>query len=99
MALQAKPVIEPTVEADFTFASTAPFHLQRGGTLQPVTLRYAIYGDLQKHRDRVVFACHALSGSARIHEWWPELLGPGLPFDPERYAILGINLLGSCYGS
>ena len=99
MAQDARPKVEPTVEADFTFASAAPFQLQHGGSLQSATLHYCIYGDLEKNRDRVIFVCHALSGSARIHDWWPELLGPGLPFDPERYAILGINFIGSCYGS
>jgi len=91
--------IQPTVEADFTFAHTEPFALERGGQLQPVTLRYAIYGDLDRCRDRVVLVCHALSGSARVADWWPELFGAGLPFDIEKFAILGINLLGSCYGS
>ena len=90
---------QPTVEADFTLALTEPFALERGGQLQPVTLRYAIYGDLDRCRDRVVLVCHALSGSARVADWWPELFGAGLPFDTEKYAVVGINLIGSCYGS
>ncbi|HWR16623.1 MAG TPA: homoserine O-acetyltransferase [Terriglobales bacterium] len=97
MAQNAKPKLEPTVEADFTLAG--PCTLERGGELSSVTLRYAVYGDLQKNRDRVILICHALSGSARVGDWWPELLGPGLPFDPNCYAILGINIIGSCYGS
>jgi len=91
--------IQPTVEADFTFATAEPFQLERGGTLQPVTLHYAIYGDLEKNRDRVILVAHALSGSARVADWWPELFHPDAPFDTERYCYIGVNILGSCYGS
>ena len=90
------PTIRPDVEADYTIAE--PFQLERGGTL-PVTLRYAIYGDLERHRDRVVLVCHALSGSARVADWWAELFGPGLPFDTQRCCIIGVNIIGSCYGT
>jgi homoserine O-acetyltransferase len=92
-------VVQPTVEADFTFATTEPFTLERGGSLQPVTLHYAIYGDLERNRDRVILAGHALSGSARVADWWPELFGADGPFDLEHYCIISINILGSCYGS
>jgi homoserine O-acetyltransferase/O-succinyltransferase len=89
--------IRPDVEADFTIAS--PFQLERGGTLPYVTLHYAIYGDLKRHADRVVLVCHALSGSARVADWWGEMFGPGLPFDTERCCIVGVNIIGSCYGT
>jgi homoserine O-acetyltransferase/O-succinyltransferase len=96
MAKEAQTV-RPTVEADFTIAE--PFQLERGGALPPVTLRYAIYGDLKRHADRVVLVCHALSGSARVADWWGEMFGPGLPFDTERCCVIGVNIIGSCYGS
>jgi homoserine O-acetyltransferase len=92
-------VIQPTVEADLTFASTEPFALERGGQLQPVTLHYAIYGDLDRNRDRVILVCHALSGSARVADWWPDLFGGEAPFDIEQYCVIGVNILGSCYGT
>ncbi|MCM3906061.1 MAG: alpha/beta fold hydrolase, partial [Pyrinomonadaceae bacterium] len=91
--------IEPTVEADFTFGYDEPFRLSGGGTLQPVTLRYALYGELNEAQDNALMVCHALSGSARVADWWPELLGPGRPFDTSRYCVIGVNVIGSCYGS
>ncbi|HEX8144407.1 MAG TPA: homoserine O-acetyltransferase [Pyrinomonadaceae bacterium] len=91
--------LAPTLEADFTFAQDEPFELATGGRLQPVTLRYALYGELNSARDNAILVCHALSGSARIADWWPQLLGAGLPFDPARYCMIGINVIGSCYGS
>lgn len=91
--------VQPTVEADFTFATTEPFALERGGALQPVTLHYAIYGDLERNRERVILVAHALSGSARVADWWPELFGAEGPFDTAEYCVIGVNILGSCYGS
>ena len=92
-------VIEPTVEADCTFGADEPFRLTSGGMLQPVTLRYALYGELNHARDNALLVCHALSGSARVADWWPQLMGRGQPFDTDRYCIIGVNAIGSCYGS
>jgi homoserine O-acetyltransferase len=91
--------IEPTVEAEFTFAGDHPFELLAGGQLAPVTLRYALYGRPTARRDNVVLVCHALSGSARVADWWGDLFGPGNLLDLDHFCVLGINMLGSCYGS
>jgi homoserine O-acetyltransferase len=90
--------IEPTSEADCTFSRDEPFRVS-GGELRPLTLRYATYGALNVKRDNAVLVCHALSGSARVADWWPELFGPGRPFDTDRYCVVGVNVIGSCYGS
>lgn len=90
--------IEPTTEADCTFARSKPFRVS-GGELRPLTLRYATYGALNEQRDNAVLVCHALSGSARVGDWWPELFGPGRPFDTRRLCVIGVNVIGSCYGS
>ncbi len=98
VALQA-PALAPAREADFVFSRREPFRLAAGGTLQPVTLRYAVYGEPNARRDNVVLVCHALSGSHRAAEWWSELFGPGNVFDPGRDCVVCVNCLGSCYGS
>ena len=89
--------LQPDHEGDITL--DGPLVLDSGATLPRVTQHYAYYGKPNAARDNVVLVCHALSGSARIGDWWPDLLGPGRPFDTSRYAVLGINILGSCYGS
>jgi homoserine O-acetyltransferase len=67
--------------------------------LRNASLRYALYGQVNAARDNVVLVCHALSGSAKVADWWPAVFHlPGL-IDPERNAVLGVNILGSCYGS
>jgi homoserine O-acetyltransferase len=89
-------MIQPTFEDDFTFPGLP---LDGGGTLQSVTLHYAGYGKLSSRRDNVVLVCHALSGSARIADWWADMFGPQGAFDTSRYCFLCSNVLGSCYGS
>lgn len=91
--------LHPTIEADFTFARDEPFRLDSGEELQPVNLHYAMYGTLNAARDNAILACHALSGSARVGDWWPELFGTDRPFDPQRHCVICANVLGSCYGS
>ena len=92
-------VIEPAVEMDFAFGHDKPFELSEGGRLQPVTLRYTLYGQLNEARDNALLVCHALSGSARVGDWWPQLIGPEKALDTNRYCVIGVNVLGSCYGS
>ena len=88
---------KPTREGELTFAHSTPFLLDNGGALQPVSVRYAVYGELNERRDNAVLVCHALSGSARVADWWPEMFGK--VFDVTRDCVICTNILGSCYGS
>src|ERR1044072_2804698 len=89
--------IEPTCEADCTFARVDGFRVS-GGELSPLTLRYALYGALNERRDNAVLVCHALSGSARVADSWAELFGPRRPFHPSRHRITRANVCGACPG-
>jgi homoserine O-acetyltransferase/O-succinyltransferase len=91
--------LQPTLEADFQFAQDEPFRLSKGGSLSPVNLRYTLYGKLNGQRDNAILVCHALSGSAAVADWWPEMFGPDRAFDPAKHCIIGVNIVGSCYGS
>jgi homoserine O-acetyltransferase/O-succinyltransferase len=91
--------ITPEFEGDYIFAEDRPFPLFSGGKLRPARLRYAIYGKLNERRDNVILVCHQLSGSARVGDWWPQLFGDAGVFNLERDCIVGINIIGSCYGS
>lgn len=90
--------IEPEFEGDFVLEDRA-FRLDSGEELHDLRIRFAIYGSLADNRDSVVLACHALSGSARVGDWWPQMFGRGLPFDLERTAVVCANAIGSCYGT
>jgi homoserine O-acetyltransferase len=90
-------VLDPTYEGDFVL--NEPLSLECGRTLANPTLHYAVYGRLNAARDNAVLVCHALSGSALVGSWWPEVFGPGAVLSLEHDFVICINMLGSCYGS
>ncbi len=93
-----RPTIpEPTYEGDFVLDE--PLLLDCGRVLAVATLHYAVYGRLDAARDNAVLVCHALSGSAQVGSWWPELFAPGGMLSLQRDFVICINMLGSCYGS
>jgi homoserine O-acetyltransferase len=90
-------VLDPTYEGDFVL----PEHLvlECGRTLANPTLHYAVYGRLNAARDNAVLVCHALTGSALVGSWWPEIFAPGAVLSLDHDFVICINMLGSCYGS
>ena len=90
-------IVEPTYEGDFVLDGSLP--LECGGALICPTLHYAVYGRLNAARDNAVLVCHALSGSALVGSWWPEIFAPGAVLSLEHDFVICINMLGSCYGS
>ena len=87
----------PNFTGDFVLNEVLP--LESGEVLRNPRLHYAIYGQLNAARDNAVLVCHALSGSAEVAEWWPQLFAPGGMLSLERDCVIGINIFGSCYGS
>lgn len=79
-----------------TTVSIGPFEFADGSRLDAVEQRVTTYGD---PRSRAVLVPHALTGSSRVSDWWGALAGPGKLLDPEQWFVIGINALGSCYGS
>jgi homoserine O-acetyltransferase len=91
------PIPTPAFEGDFVLNEV--ISLESGEILVNPTLHYAVYGKLNPARDNAVLVCHALSGSALVGAWWPQLFLPGGMLDLERDCVIGINIFGSCYGS
>ena len=83
------------------------FVMHRGGSLQSPTLAYETWGELNQARDNAVLIFTGLSPSAHAAScgedpapgWWEDMVGPGLPIDTERFFVICVNSLGSCYGS
>lgn len=76
-----------------------PLDLACGGRLERVEQFVAIDGDLNDGGTNAVLIPHALTGSARVRDWWDGIVGPGKLFDPADACVIGINVLGGCYGS
>ena len=88
----------------------APLPLQSGASMRDYTLMYETYGTLNADRSNAVLVCHALNAShhvAGLYDendpksagWWDNMVGPGKPLDTERFFVVGVNNLGSCFGS
>jgi len=88
--------INPTFEGNFNFTG---IELESGRTIHAVRLHYTLYGKLNEAKDNAILICHALTGSARVADWWTDLIGEGKAFDTEKFCVIGINAIGSCYGS
>jgi homoserine O-acetyltransferase len=93
----ASKILEPTYEGDFVLDEH--LLLECGRALACPTLHYAVYGRLNAARDNAVLVCHALSGSALVGSWWPEVFALGAVLSLEHDFVICINMLGSCYGS
>jgi len=91
-----------------------PLTLQSGAVLPGYELCYETYGQLNADRSNAVLICHALNAShhvAGLHAdaqgqaiprsegWWDNMIGPGKPLDTNRFFVIGVNNLGSCFGS
>ena len=86
-----------------------PLPLQSGAELRDYTLVYETYGTLNADRSNAVLVCHALNASHHVagtYEgqpksagWWDNMVGPGKPLDTDRFFVIGVNNLGSCFGS
>jgi len=86
-----------------------PLRLQSGAHLGDYTLMYETYGTLNAERSNAVLICHALNASHHVAGtyanepksagWWDNMVGPGKPVDTDRFFVIGVNNLGSCFGS
>lgn len=87
----------------------APLALRSGAAIAHYDLVYETYGTLNAGRSNAVLICHALNASHHVagvyaddpgnEGWWSNMVGPGKPVDTNRFFVIGINNLGSCFGS
>lgn len=75
------------------------FVLENGERLRDVTIAFRTWGDPANGTNNAVLICHALTGSADVDAWWPNIIGAGKAFDPAYDYIICANILGSCYGT
>jgi homoserine O-acetyltransferase len=108
LPLNAKPrsvgVVTPQV-----LRFDAPLALTSGASIAGYELLIETYGRLNAERSNAVLVCHALNASHHVAGthgedpgsvgWWDNMVGPGKPVDTERFFVVGVNNLGSCFGS
>jgi homoserine O-acetyltransferase len=87
----------------------APLPLQSGASIRSYSLSYETYGTLNADKSNAVLICHALNASHHVAGvyadqpknlgWWDNMIGPGKSLDTDRFFVIGVNNLGSCFGS
>ncbi|MFO6420455.1 homoserine O-acetyltransferase [Hylemonella sp. W303a] len=87
----------------------APLTTQSGASIRCYSLTYETYGSLNADRSNAVLICHALNASHHVagvyagqpgtEGWWDNMIGPGKPVDTDKFYVIGVNNLGSCFGS
>ena len=91
-----------------------PLRLRSGASIRAYDLSYETYGRLNADKSNAVLICHALNASHHVagvylddsgqvkeksEGWWDTMIGPGKPVDTDRFFVIGVNNLGSCFGS
>lgn len=92
-----------------TMSFDAALALQSGASIRGYSLSYETYGQLNADRSNAVLICHALNASHHVagvyagqpgtEGWWDNMIGPGKPVDTDKFFVIGVNNLGSCFGS
>ena len=92
----------------------APLALQSGASIRAYDLSFETYGTLNADKSNAVLICHALNASHHVagvyvddtgkvknksEGWWDTMIGPGKPVDTNQFFVIGVNNLGSCFGS
>ena len=85
-----------------------PLALESGERLGPWSIAYQAYGALNADKSNAILLCHALTGDQHVANinpvtgksgWWETMVGPGKPYDTDRFFIICANVLGSCLGT
>jgi homoserine O-acetyltransferase len=86
-----------------------PLLLSSGASLPSFELMYETYGTLNAERTNAILICHALNASHHVagvyagqpdsEGWWDNMVGPGKAVDTNRFFVIGVNNIGSCFGS
>ncbi len=102
-------VLMTLIAAPQSMRFDTPLPLRSGASISGYDLAYETYGTLNADRSNAVLVCHALNAShhvAGVYEgqpdsegWWDSMIGPGKPVDTDRFFVIGVNNLGSCFGS
>ncbi|MES2282352.1 MAG: homoserine O-acetyltransferase [Pseudomonadota bacterium] len=104
----------PLIATPSSMHFKAALALQSGASIRDYDISYETYGELNADKSNAVLICHALNASHHVagvyadadgkvipksEGWWDTMIGPGKPVDTDRFFVIGVNNLGSCFGT
>ena len=91
--------LEDHAPGDRRFLKIGDVALESGTVLEDVTIAYQSWGQLTPEKNNAILVNHAMTGWSDVPGWWPSMVGPGLPFDTDKYFVVCPNVIGGCQGS
>ena len=100
-------VPEPELSNVRIAALPSPFALWKGGSLTGAQIAYECWGKLNADRSNAILLFTGLSPSSHAHStpentepgWWERMIGSDRALDTDRFFVMCVNSLGSCFGS
>ena len=86
---------------------SSSFDLIRGGYLDELDMAYETWGKLNEEKSNVAVIFTGLSADSHVTSsdrdkspgWWDGMVGKNKAIDTNKYFVICINTLGSCFGS
>lgn len=83
------------------------FNFKLGGVLPELRLAYETWGNLNTERDNAILLFTGLSANSHAKKnvnnlnpgWWEDFIGEKMAIDTEKFFVICVNHLGSCFGS
>ena len=110
--MMSSPLVKPILTSEVTgawlegydpgerkFIKIGYLLLENGQTLSDITIAYQTWGTLNAAGDNAILIQHAMTGWSDVPGWWPNMVGPGLAFDTDKYFVICPNVIGGCQGS
>lgn len=99
---------DPVGRRQFLEIKDFPLEADALGTID-ISLAYETWGELNEAGDNAIYVAHAFTGDTHVYGpaepghlgpgWWPGLVGPGKPIDPDFHFIVSANVIGGCQGT
>ena len=114
ISIGQEPEPEPSYECvnraeEIVYYHNKPYRCHYGGILPDLQLAYECWGTLNAKKDNVVLLQHGLSGSSHVRShdeyegsapgWWQKFVGANKMIDTNKFFVICVNHLGSCFGS
>ncbi|NND65269.1 MAG: homoserine O-acetyltransferase [Gammaproteobacteria bacterium] len=106
MAKRKNPTLSIPPATQFVRLSEL-FHFRDGQSIADMRIAYETWGKLSARKDNALMVFTGMSPSAHVAAseadnalgWWEGMVGSGCPIDTDRWFVICVNPIGSCFGS